>query len=94
MGRLERLNLKKASSMAKVIGTVITLGGAMVMTLFKGPIVNLIPHPHGGIHHAEAAGAAGAPNWVTGTICLIACIVGWAGFFIVQVTTFTHPNNT
>nr|GLL44465.1 WAT1-related protein At4g08300-like [Ipomoea trifida] len=85
--RLEKINLKKVSSMAKVIGTVITLGGAMVMTLYKGPIVDIIPHPHGGSHHAEAAGAAGGQNWVMGTICLIACIVGWSGFFVVQSKT-------
>ncbi|XP_019182062.1 PREDICTED: WAT1-related protein At4g08300-like [Ipomoea nil] len=85
--RMERVNLKKVSSMAKVIGTVITLGGAMVMTMYKGPIVDLIPHSHGGSHHTEAAAAAAAPNWVMGTICLIACIVGWSGFFIVQSKT-------
>ncbi|XP_031099089.1 WAT1-related protein At4g08300-like [Ipomoea triloba] len=85
--RLEKINLKKVSSMAKVIGTVITLGGAMVMTLYKGPIVDIIPHPHGSSHHAEAAGAAGGQNWVMGTICLIACIVGWSGFFVVQSKT-------
>lgn len=85
--RLENLNMKKVASIAKVVGTVITLGGAMVMTLYKGPIVDLIPgHSHGG-SHAEAAGAAGAQHWVMGTICMILCIVGWSGFFIVQSMT-------
>lgn len=84
MSRIEKVNLKKKSSMAKVIGTTITVAGAMVMTLYKGPMFNLVPHAHSGVHH-EAAGAT-AENWVAGTIELISCIVGWSGFFIVQVS--------
>lgn len=84
MSRIEKVNLKKKSSMAKVIGTTITVAGAMVMTLYKGPMFNLVPHGHGGAHHE--ATAANPVNWVAGTIQLISCIVGWSGFFIVQVS--------
>ncbi|KAJ8762968.1 hypothetical protein K2173_023097 [Erythroxylum novogranatense] len=42
--RLETVNFKKMHSVAKVVGTVITMSGAMVMTLYKGPIINLIKH--------------------------------------------------
>ncbi|RVW17636.1 WAT1-related protein [Vitis vinifera] len=34
--RLEKINIKKIPSQAKVIGTLITVTGAMVMTLYKG----------------------------------------------------------
>ncbi|VFQ90468.1 unnamed protein product [Cuscuta campestris] len=88
--RLEKVNLKKVSSMAKLIGTAITVGGAMVMTLYKGPAIHLVPHSASGGHHAEAAGIVGVQNWVTGTICLLCCIVGWAGFFIVQSMTLNE----
>lgn len=86
MSRIEKVNLKKKSSMAKVIGTAITVAGAMVMTLYKGPMFNLVPR-HGGAHHE--ASVAAPENWVAGTIELIACIVGWSGFFIVQVSLVT-----
>ncbi|KAH0714701.1 hypothetical protein KY284_007606 [Solanum tuberosum] len=82
--RIEKVNLKKKSSMAKVIGTAVTVVGAMVMTLYKGPMFNLVPR-HGGAHHE--ASTATPENWVAGTIELIACIVGWSGFFIVQSMT-------
>lgn len=88
--RLEKINLKKVSSMAKLVGTAITIGGAMVMTLYKGPAIHLVPHSAAVIHHTEAAGTLGVQNWVTGTICLLSCIVGWAGFFIVQSMTLTE----
>ncbi|KAJ8551203.1 hypothetical protein K7X08_000573 [Anisodus acutangulus] len=83
--RIEKVNLKKKSSMAKVIGTAITVAGAMVMTLYKGPMFNLVARSHGGGHHEVAA--ATPENWIAGTIELISCIVGWSGFFIVQSMT-------
>ena len=39
--RLEKVNVKSIHSQAKVIGTVTTLAGAMMMTLLKGPILEL-----------------------------------------------------
>ncbi|KAL8482147.1 hypothetical protein ACS0TY_028343 [Phlomoides rotata] len=84
--RMEKINLKKVHSLAKVIGTGITVSGAMMMTLFKGPVVNILWYSHGGGHHA-AAKAATEQNWATGTIMLLLCVVGWSSFFIVQSKT-------
>ncbi|KAH6799779.1 nodulin MtN21 /EamA-like transporter family protein [Perilla frutescens var. hirtella] len=84
--RLEKINLKKVHSLAKVIGTAITVSGAMLMTLYKGPTVNILWYSHGG-GHQSAATAATDQHWVTGTIMLLSCIVGWSAFFIVQNKT-------
>lgn len=84
---MEKLNLKKVHSLAKVIGTGITVSGAMLMTLYKGPIVDILWYSHGGDHH-KAAVAATEQNWATGTIMLLFCIMGWSTFFIVQVHIF------
>ncbi|XP_057795783.1 WAT1-related protein At1g21890-like [Salvia miltiorrhiza] len=83
--RLERVNLKKVQSLAKVIGTLITVMGAMVMTLYKGPIVDILWYSHGGGQQKAAAGSE--QHWVSGTIMLLSCIVGWSAFFIVQKKT-------
>ncbi|KAL8059673.1 hypothetical protein ABFX02_03G101900 [Erythranthe guttata] len=84
--RLEKINLKKIHSLAKVIGTLITVTGAMLMTLYKGPVVDILWYSHGGSHH-KAASAATDQHWVTGTIMLLCCIVGWSAFFILQNKT-------
>ncbi|KAI3460585.1 hypothetical protein Pfo_017248 [Paulownia fortunei] len=81
--RLEKVNLKKMHSLAKVIGTAITVTGAMVMTLYKGPAVDIL---HSGSHH-RAASSSADQHWVTGTIMLLSCIVGWSAFFILQNKT-------
>ncbi|KAK6114845.1 hypothetical protein DH2020_007114 [Rehmannia glutinosa] len=85
--RLEKINLKKIYSLAKVIGTLITVTGAMLMTLYKGPVVDILWYSHGGSHHKAAASAASDQHWVTGTIMLLCCIVGWSAFFILQNKT-------
>ncbi|KAL2467701.1 WAT1-related protein [Forsythia ovata] len=85
--RLEKVNPKQIHSLAKIIGTVITVSGAMVMTLYKGPIVDILWYSKGGSHHRAAGGSAEHEHWVSGTIMLISCIVGWSAFFIVQNKT-------
>ncbi|KAL3840008.1 hypothetical protein ACJIZ3_024599 [Penstemon smallii] len=75
-------------SLAKVVGTLITVTGAMLMTLYKGPVVNILGCSHGGSHHNGAANTAtDQQHWVTGTIMMLSCIVGWSAFFILQNKT-------
>lgn len=85
--RLERVNMKRMHSQAKVIGTLITVTGAMVMTLYKGPIVDILWYSHGSGHHNSSANNPTGQHWVTGTIMILFCTAGWAGFFIVQSMT-------
>ncbi|KAM6543401.1 hypothetical protein CsatB_007848 [Cannabis sativa] len=88
--RLETVNVKKWHSLAKVIGTVITVSGAMVMTLYKGPILDIIhsssssSHGHSG---QQTTTESSDHHWVTGTLMLVGSCGGWASFFIVQSFT-------
>ncbi|KAF3790081.1 WAT1-related protein [Nymphaea thermarum] len=84
--RMEKVHLKKLRSQAKVVGTLVTVAGAMLMTLYKGPIVELpwARHAHE-VAQGEAAAAAAAKDWVKGSIFLIIACLAWAAFFILQV---------
>ncbi|XVE95455.1 hypothetical protein REPUB_Repub02eG0098900 [Reevesia pubescens] len=84
--RLEKINVKKIRSVAKLIGTAITVIGAMVMTLYKGPIIDFIKSG-GATHHGAATSESADKHWVTGTIMLLGSIVGWSSFFILQSFT-------
>ncbi|CAN0892577.1 WAT1-related protein At4g08300 [Linum grandiflorum] len=87
--RLESVNLKKFSSVAKIIGTVITVSGAMVMTLYKGPILEfLTPSSSSGSHSLSAHNATdGEENWILGPLFLLGSCIGWSAFFILQSYT-------
>lgn len=82
--RLESVNVRKMHSLAKVIGTVITVSGAMVMTLYKGPILDIFHNGGHGSHESAAAGAE-THHWLVGTIMLVGSCAGWSSFFILQV---------
>ncbi|KDP32785.1 hypothetical protein JCGZ_12077 [Jatropha curcas] len=86
--RLEKVNIKRVHDIAKIMGTCVTVAGAMVMTLYKGPILNFLTSHGAGSHHGSTTSTE--PNdqhWVTGTLMLLASCCGWASFFILQSFT-------
>ncbi|XP_072960013.1 WAT1-related protein At5g07050-like [Typha angustifolia] len=87
--RMEKLHLKKLRCQAKLVGTLVTVAGAMLMTLYKGPILEMVWTKH---MHLHQAGAPVAPqttdkDWFKGSICLIIATLAWASLFILQATT-------
>jgi len=82
------VNLKKARCVAKVVGTLVTVAGAMLMTLYKGRVVEMVWTKHMHLHgaHPDAAAATAADkDWFTGSIFLIIATLAWASLFILQV---------
>lgn len=82
--RLERVDIRKIHSQAKIIGTIITVGGAMLMTLYKGPVVDFMRRAG---RHVAATNSTSNQHWILGTLMLMGCCLGWAGFFILQSFT-------
>ncbi|XP_044479136.1 WAT1-related protein At1g21890-like [Mangifera indica] len=80
--RLERVNIKKPQNLGKVIGTIITIIGAMVMTLYKGPIITKQRS-----HHRASNESAAGKHWILGTIMLLIGCCSYSGFFILQSIT-------
>ncbi|KAJ6997849.1 WAT1-related protein [Populus alba x Populus x berolinensis] len=83
--RLETVNFKKLHGAAKAIGTVITVTGAMVMTLYKGPVIDFI-RSHRAAHHGTS-NESGNQHRLAGTLMLLGSCCAWAGFFILQSFT-------
>ncbi|CAN0837136.1 WAT1-related protein At2g39510 [Linum grandiflorum] len=85
---LERVELRKFQSQAKILGTVVTVGGAMLMAAIKGARLDL-PWTKGiGVHAASAAGSAAAVEHpIKGALMIgIGCIC-WAAFVNLQAIT-------
>ncbi|KAF5442495.1 hypothetical protein F2P56_035147 [Juglans regia] len=88
MFRLETVNFKKLHGVAKLVGTVITVMGTMVMTLYKGPIIDFMKGRGHESHHKTSTQSSGDDqHLVTGTLMLLASCSSWAGFFILQSFT-------
>eukprot|EP00253_Pinus_taeda_P006991 PITA_06991 len=85
--RMESLNIKKLRSQAKIVGTIVCVGGAMLMTLYKGPILQMHSSLHHGSkdnHTSAAAAANDSKEWMIGTLLILAATLSWSAMFILQ----------
>ena len=61
---MERPSMKQVCSQAKIMGTLMSVGGAMLMTLYIGPFFHMFwsPHPHHHHHEKYANYASTVPR--------------------------------
>ncbi|EEF33950.1 WAT1-related protein At2g39510 [Ricinus communis] len=89
--RLEKVNLKRVHSQAKLLGTIVTVGGAMIMTLVKGAKLNL-PWTEG---YNDIQGSSSAPTMqdtIKGASLIGVGCICWSAFIILQAITLkTYP---
>ncbi|WOL09882.1 hypothetical protein Cni_G18635 [Canna indica] len=80
--RMEHLNVRSPRGIGKIVGTILSLGGVTIMTLYKGPAVkNLwgaLIHVHGNVIHE---------SWLKGSILTVASCLTWAIWYIMQALT-------
>jgi TRAP-type mannitol/chloroaromatic compound transport system permease small subunit len=81
---MENLNLKQHSSQAKIIGTVVSIVGALIVTLYKGlPVIsNSFPNIEMG---ASGIYLAGTSKWIIGAFLLATASFCLSILYIVQV---------
>lgn len=85
---MEKLDLKQVRCQAKLIGTLVTVAGALLMTLYKGPIMHMVWTKYMPVHPHESDSATddlSGKNWFMGCIFLIIATLAWASLFILQV---------
>lgn len=89
MIRMEKIDIKKRHSQAKIIGTLVTVIGALIMILYKGPIVEFIWNK--GRHLQAEAAAQNDTHWLLGTLMLLFSCCCWSAFFVLQVCNMLPP---
>ncbi|XP_004236428.1 WAT1-related protein At3g18200 [Solanum lycopersicum] len=79
--RLEKVHFMRRDGMAKVLGTIASVGGATIITLYKGP-----PLLKGSNISDEemAASQKDMLNWTWGCVYLFAQCLSWAGWMVLQ----------
>lgn len=87
--RMEKLEMKKVRCQAKVVGTLVTVGGAILMTLYKGNVISFFWSHHNYLHSTTSSNyysfESTYQDWVKGSILLLFANLAWALFFILQV---------
>ncbi|KAK3225240.1 hypothetical protein Dsin_005102 [Dipteronia sinensis] len=77
--RLEQVNFRRRDGLAKVVGTVASVGGATIITLYKGPPL---------LHQTQATtfeqDSKKIQNWTWGCIFLLGHCVSWAAWMVLQ----------
>ncbi|PIN15191.1 hypothetical protein CDL12_12168 [Handroanthus impetiginosus] len=82
--RIEKVNLKKLHSHAKIVGTIVTVGGAMIMTLISGPVIKL-PWTHKSDDIANSSNNHEQP--IKGALMIAAGCFCSSLFYILQAIT-------
>lgn len=84
--RLELVNLKSIRSQAKVIGTITTVAGAMLMTLVKGPILELF-WTKGRTNSNVINNGVDLHHSLKGAIMITVGCFSWSCFMVLQAIT-------
>ncbi|KAL0692506.1 hypothetical protein Bca4012_059686 [Brassica carinata] len=78
--RQETLNIKSNIGRAKVLGTMICICGALVLTLYKGPALTR----QNAKMRTQTSNGSTTAEWAMGSVMLIISILIWSLWFIVQ----------
>lgn len=80
------MKIKEIACQAKIIGTIVTFGGTLLMALYKGPVVSVV---RSSISHAtrqpENVSDPSGDRWIIGTCFLLIGCAGFSAFYILQV---------
>ena len=78
--RMENLDIRSSRSQIKIIGTLVSISGALIVTLYKGPPVGFLPIPSPSSPSEDSLTSqpsllAMESNWVLGGLFLaFACL--------------------
>jgi hypothetical protein len=79
------VNLNRKDGIAKVLGTLASVSGASVITLYKGPAIYT---PDSRLHQSHILVSLGddakGKNWTLGCVYLIAHCICWSGWIVLQ----------
>jgi hypothetical protein len=83
---MEKVNIQSLRTVAKIVGTLICVGGAVSITLLKGPkLLNAQKLPS----KSTMVRTLGTDdNWLLGCLILLAGTVAWSIWLILQVFYF------
>lgn len=89
--RLEKVKIMSIRSQAKILGTLATVAGAMIMTIVRGPNLDL-PWTRAGNVTGHHQGEVNLHHSIKGALMITIGMFCWACFMILQVNNFIITN--
>ncbi|KVH88351.1 hypothetical protein Ccrd_024034, partial [Cynara cardunculus var. scolymus] len=80
---LEIIDLRNPRGLAKVVGTLVSLAGVIIMTLYKGPAMTSLGHA--AIHFTQTTVIQ--ENWFKGSVLTVSSCLTWSIWYIMQAYT-------
>ncbi|KAK8580856.1 hypothetical protein V6N13_143914 [Hibiscus sabdariffa] len=85
MLRIEKVRLNRKDGISKVMGTILCVAGASVITLYKGPtIYSPTPPLNRPTPMFVSLGDAEGKSWTLGCLYLIGHCLSWSGWLVLQ----------
>ncbi|XP_054796194.1 WAT1-related protein At4g08290-like [Prosopis cineraria] len=82
--RIERIKVKEKRSVAKVMGTMVTFGGAVVMATYKGPGFSILHSAAASEHEGGGGGGGSNHGQTSGALYILMGCGALSGFYILQ----------
>ncbi|KAF8102065.1 hypothetical protein N665_0201s0354 [Sinapis alba] len=80
--RMEKVEARKVRFQVKVVGTLVIVVGAILMILFKSPLIIFLRS-----HLIHDASSLAAEDYLKATVFLLIASLSWASFFVLQAAT-------
>ncbi|KAL8556830.1 hypothetical protein ACS0TY_004339 [Phlomoides rotata] len=84
--RIEKVKLKEIRSHAKIVGTLVTVGGAMILTFIRGAVIEL-PWTHKSNDATSSTSNNSHNDPIKASILLLGSNIIYSSFFIIQAIT-------
>lgn len=87
MFRLEKFSIKSLPGQAKVFGTAVCIGGSVIVSLYKGPVIPIPWSPRGhlqGPHISPGDTAALNKDWIKGCVLIVIANITWSAWIVQQ----------
>ncbi|KAJ6902069.1 hypothetical protein NC651_019750 [Populus alba x Populus x berolinensis] len=81
--KLEKVDMRRLHFQAKVAGTLVTIGGAMLLPLAHGPLLNL-PWTTRNFCRGQSAHSTHIQDLIKGAVMVIFGCLSWSSFIILQ----------
>lgn len=81
---MEKLDIRSLSSQAKIVGTIVSIAGALVVVLYEGPRIIKSASPQPRLHSHQTLNSS-QTNWIIGGVLLTADYLFLSTWYIVQV---------